>query len=215
MRNIKLKKVDIEQNTYMYDKYQRLYQMEDGWHSGNKLRNFKEMAAIAEFTGVPLSGTSCLDVGCGSGDLSLFLRKRGVKEYLGIDIYEKAIQKAREKYPRETFILDDFLAVSLRKKFHYVFCSGSLTVKLPTMDNYTFLEAAVAKMWKLAKVGVVFNVLTDEEPEQERELFFYDPSKVENVCKHIIGDNQLIIENTPNVAQIQVYLYRNDIQQIA
>src|SRR4051794_20738687 len=119
----KLTKEDIKHNAKMYDIYHEQFKMDDGWLPGNKEDNFEYMMRLMEFTGVPLSGTSCLDVGCGTGDLSLFLRKRGIKNYTGYDIYTPSLKKAHKKYPNETFILEDFLAAPIRKKFHYVFCS--------------------------------------------------------------------------------------------
>lgn len=201
-----LSEKDKEINTKIYQEYEKLH-MEDGWGEAHKLRNFKQMLYILELTNEQLDGKSCLDVGCGSGDLSVLLRKLGAKEYLGIDMYEPAIQSARQKYPRETFILDDFLKIKLSKIFDYVFCSGSLTVKLAT-DNYEFLEATVAKMWKATRIGLVFNILTDEDRSPDKDLFFYNVDKVLNICRKIAPQAKIETFRHPTEAEIHVYIMR-------
>lgn len=181
--------------------------MEDGWHPGNKVANYHSMMRLPELTGVPISGASCLDVGCGSGDLSLFLRKRGMRRYVGIDIYAPSLEKAKEKYPDEKFILGDILAGDVKGKFDYVFCSGTLTVRL-SVDNYDFLESMVRKMWQMSKVGIVFNVLTDDDPSKDNDLFFYNTERVMEVCKRIAPKAHIDYEDTVNVYQVHVYMYR-------
>lgn len=212
-KRIKLTQQEIAYNKKLYDEYHKNYHMDDGWDTGNKESNFEDMAEIAVHTGVPISGTKCLDVGCGTGDLSLFLRKRGAKEYLGVDIYAPSIKKAQKKYPTETFLLADFLAAPIRKKFDYAFCSGGMTVKLPDTDNYEFLKATLKKMWRLTKIGIVFNILTDDDDDPDEDLFFYSADEVKKICREIIGkEAKIIMEKSPGIFQMHFYLYRDTLQ---
>ncbi len=213
-KTIKLTNAEIAHNKKLYDEYHIAYHMDDGWDTGNKESNFIDMAEIAIYTGIPLSGTKCLDVGCGTGDLSLFLRKRGVKDYLGIDIYEPSIKKAEKKYPDETFLFKDFLAAPIRRKFDYAFCSGGVTIKLPDTNNYEFLRATIEKMWRLTSIGIVFNILTDDDDDPDDDLFFYSADTVKKICREIVGEEaKIIMEKTPGIFQMHFYLYR-DSQQI-
>ncbi len=205
----KLSEEDVAENKRLYDLYHNSFQMEDGWYPGNKEKNFAYLVKIAQLTNVSLSGTSCLDVGCGTGDFSLFLRERGVTGYLGLDIYEPSLKKARKKYPHESFLLGDFLAFPITTSFTYVFCSGALTVRMKSMDNYDYLSSFVAKMCQIASVGVAFNILTDDEPIKTPQLFFYSEEKVVEMCKSIAPFAQVISEKTPNVHQSHIYLYQN------
>lgn len=197
---------DIEINTKIYQEYEKLH-MEDGWGKGHKLRNYKQMLHILDLTNKPLDGKSCLDVGCGSGDLSALLRKLGAAEYLGIDIYGSAINCARQKYPQDKFMQGDFLTVNLPHAFDYTFCSGSLTVKLAT-DNYIFLEAIVAKMWKLTKTGLVFNILTDDDKNPDNDLFFYNVDLVLSICKQIAPKAKIETRRHHTEAEMHVYIFR-------
>lgn len=206
--NIKLSPTDIALTKRLYDEYHDEYHMEDGWDKNHKLDNFEYMMRLPELTGVPISGATCLDVGCGTGDLSLFLRKRGMKDYVGVDVYGTSITRARQKYPDEKFVLGDFLNTPIRQKFDYAFCSGALTIKLTSMDNYDFLSSVVAKMWRLTRVGLVFNVLTDDDPFPDPDLFFYSIPQVIDICRNISKTAKIISEKTPDVAQVHVYMYR-------
>jgi SAM-dependent methyltransferase len=211
----KLSSNDINQNTKMYDLYFDRFHMENGWLPGNQQINFSLMLRLTEFTGVPISGTSCLDVGCGTGDFSAILRQHGAKKYVGIDIYDTSLQKARQKYPDETFLQDDFLAHKFTSKFDYAFCSGALTVKLLDTNNYDFLQEAIQKMWDITRIGLVFNVLTDEDSFVDPDLFFYKRTKVEEICSQIAAGGHTISEKTPgDVFQIHLYMYRDSPQVI-
>lgn len=199
---------DIALNTRMYDEYIQTYKMHNGWNTGNQRYNFKELSRIADMAGVPLTGASLLDVGCGTGDLIDFLAPQKLSQYVGIDIYRASLDIAKKNHPKATFIEGDLLTEAFPEKFDYAFCSGSLTIKL-SVDNYSFLEAMVSKMWELTRVGVAFNVLTDDEIDPDTDIFFYNPNRVLQICHDIAPDAVLGAEETPNVAQIHVYMYRD------
>lgn len=195
-------------NVRMYQEYKELG-MEDGWLPGNKIQNYKLMLKLPDLAKKTIKNTSCLDIGCGTGDFSVFLRKRNIEEYLGVDIYDLALEKARDKYPEETFLHLDILSQELPHTFDFAFCSGALTIKMTTITNLDFLYSMVKKMWELTTIGVVFNVLSDTDYAPDPDLFFYNREEVENICRKIIGkEDQLFSEFTPGVAQFHVYLWR-------
>ena len=130
----KLSPADIAKNKSVYDRVTSINNP-DFWFGSHKEDNYGRLAKIAELARIPLDRTKCLDVGCGTGDMSKFLRERHVKDYLGIDIYEPSLKKAKEKYPNEVFILIDLLDWNTNEKFDYVFCSVSLSTTLSS-HNY-------------------------------------------------------------------------------
>jgi SAM-dependent methyltransferase len=197
---------DIQHNTKVFNEYIGLG-MKDGWLPGNQLDNFTSLIKLAEFTQVPLQNTSVLDVGCGTGDLSKFLRAIGIKKYVGIDIYVPSLEQAWEKYPNESFIYGDVLT-EIKQQFDYVFSSGALTVRQKTVDNYDFLQAIVSKMWEVSTVGIAFNFLTDEDPDPDPDLFFYNISQVLDICEDIDPNAQVTFEKTEGVDQAHVYMWR-------
>ena len=197
---------DKQINTRVYDEYHTLH-MIDGWYGTHKMQNYKQMMQMLARTNHTLEDKSVLDVGCGSGDLSAFVRKLGATTYLGIDMYEPAIQSAKQKYPDETFLLEDFLSVKLTQAYDYAFCSGSLTVKLAS-DNYAFLTATIAKMLKFTTMGLVFNVLTDDDKDPDKDLFFYNPERVETIGKNIALGGNIILQKHPTRAEMHVFMYQ-------
>lgn len=70
-----------------------------------------------------LSGSSVLDIGCGTGDLLAGLTvRRGV----GIDLSEKIIDIAKAKYPGLDFRNGDAMFLSLEEKFDYVVLADTI-----------------------------------------------------------------------------------------
>jgi ubiquinone/menaquinone biosynthesis C-methylase UbiE len=199
---------DIQRNTKVYNEYEFIG-MEDGWYPKNKQQNYRLMLRLPELAKHPLKGASVLDVGCGKGDFSKTLRQQGVSSYLGIDINQVVLETARERHPDELFLFADLLSGDVTDHFDFVFCSGALTLKLTEMDNYEFFTQMIQKMWNVSKVGVVFNVLTDEGEPINTDLFFYNPEKVYTICSEIVLDNHILIEPTNGVEQIHVYLWRD------
>lgn len=211
-QKIKYSRQDKINNTQIYSAFLKA-NLDDGWSKGDKIDNFSLLTNISDYTNCPLSQASVLDVGCGTGDLAPFLRKLGIKDYLGIDIFKKAIKKARGKYPKEKFINGDFLNWEFKDKFDFVFGSGILTTKLHS-DNYSILKAMVKKMWKLSRQGIVFNVLLQRYPEdQARYLFLYSRKKVIEICASTLPTAQIKLITTDSgsgdgTEELHVFLYR-------
>ncbi len=167
---------DIKKNNSLYKTFLEL-SVDDGWSYDDKIENFQIMTNIAEYTQTPLSNHTLLDVGCGTGDLYEYLLQYENVLYTGIDIFEQGVKKAQIKFPGGEFLEQDFLKLE-DKSFDFVFSSGALTTKLHT-DNYDVLFSWVKKMWEVAKVGVVFNVLLERyKGDYSYNLFVYNRQKV-------------------------------------
>jgi|TARA_B100001964_G_scaffold162973_1_gene178887 ubiquinone/menaquinone biosynthesis C-methylase UbiE len=202
-----LSKSDKKRNDELYGLFKKAG-LPDAWSKELKEQNYQKLGKIAEYAGLPLDGTSCLDVGCGTGDLSAFLRQGNIEDYLGVDIYEPSLVEARKKHNNERFENLDILGWETDKKFDYAFCSGALSTRLGS-DNYEFLEAMVRKMWDLTQIGVSFNFLTDEDPQAEPEIFFYSVDSVMAISKGIAGGNgKVLLEKDTENYQCHVYLHR-------
>jgi len=177
---IKYSSQDMIINHRIYSGY-LLLGLDDGWSTHDKQENFKILLEITGLTKTPIRNATILDIGCGTGDFVHILADKDIREYVGIDVFEPAIEKARHKYPKHKFIVGDFLKHNFRKKFDFVFCSGALTTNLET-NNYNMLESWIPKMWSLSKQGVAFNFLIDNGLGAG-ELFFYDSQRVLEICK--------------------------------
>lgn len=188
---------DLIHNTRVYARYISSGMGIDGWGQSDKAYNFSIMATIADKAESSLEGASILDVGCGTGDLSFFLRKKHILHYLGVDINQTSLAKAKEKYPTENFMFADILAGELKESFDFVFCSGALSIRLKNADNYLFLTSMIEAMWDMADIGLVFNFLTDEDEDPDDDLFYYSEEAVIEICRHIAPTAQISIQKTP------------------
>src|SRR3989338_8589513 len=82
--------------------------------SMNKNRFYHSLKERALINKIP-KGLKVLEIGCWTGDL---ISKLEPSYGIGIDLCEKAISSAKEKYPDSTlkFISGDFLSVEIRNK---------------------------------------------------------------------------------------------------
>jgi len=68
-------------------------------------------------------GKNVLEIGCGTGSLLAALQP---KQGTGIDLSEKMIEKAREKYPHLDFLCGDISELSATDEFDYIILAGTL-----------------------------------------------------------------------------------------
>jgi SAM-dependent methyltransferase len=60
-----------------------------------------------------------LEIGCGPGQLALFLLDQGVEQYVGLDFSPQAIEIARENAPRGRFVLGDARVPAIYDEVEY------------------------------------------------------------------------------------------------
>ena len=201
--------VDDERlNTVLYDYWMRK-RKPDGWNLVQKRRNYKDLLRITDLANVPIQDTSCLDVGCGSGRLAGFLRKQGIKRYLGVDIYEPSLRMAKGINPDEEFILADFLTFDTNERFDYAFLSGVLSTNLDS-SNHAFVRAMVRKIWHLTTVGCAINFLTNDDPglPYNPDLRFYSISEMEKLCREAVPKASVEHYQCPDIYQADIYIFR-------
>ena len=81
-------------------------------------------------------GLSCLDVGSGTGKYSKLLVDYGLK-VTGIDVSRVAIEKARNRCPKASFLCKDIKDYSPSHKFDIIFCSGFSLYNSENLNNIT------------------------------------------------------------------------------
>ena len=73
----------------------------------------------------PQKNERILDLGCGTGDLSNEIAKRGAT-VVGIDLSEPMIKMAKSKYPELSFFVSDAQNFDMEDNFDAVFSNAAL-----------------------------------------------------------------------------------------
>lgn len=184
-----------------------------GRHYEPRLRSLKDSYEILDWASpttqearfavlvdhVGLAGKSLLDVGCGLGDLWAYLQRRRVEcDYLGVDLLEKMAAAARQRHPEARFQQADIFAADAFEpaSFDVVFCSGAFNLNLG--NNLEFLPQAVARMCRLARQYVVFNLLHRRAAAEEHRYFYYDPRQVREMLTSPVCQVKILDDYLPN-----------------
>ncbi|MEM4282248.1 MAG: class I SAM-dependent methyltransferase [Candidatus Woesearchaeota archaeon] len=103
--------------------------------------------------------TSLLDIGCGTGNLFLYLKD--FKALFGVDISKKLIKIARNKKIKNAkFISKDIKKLNLKKKFNIIYIS---TFLIQTFPNIKILQRFLNKIKKnLKEKGIIIFSWIDE-----------------------------------------------------
>ena len=132
---------------------------------GEDTHDFALLATLFRKYATPDVPLSILDVGCGSGRLFGLYQAQGVNDIVGLDISEKALALANQRYPGVQTIQGkvedlDFPA----DRFSLAICNRVLQHIPPTM-----IAEAIGKLCRICRM-VYVNELTDSD--QLREEFF-------------------------------------------
>lgn len=135
---------------------------------------------------------SILDVGCGYGDLLAYLEstERFPRAYTGVDLKRSFVSaaKKREFLTKSTFLKGDFSKMILRK-YDFVFASGSLNYQT---SNANHTVEMISKMYDLANVACVFNLLDQEKLPAMRLLASHNKEGVLRYCRLLCPESYLI-----------------------
>jgi len=154
-----------------------------------------------------LRGTHILDVGCGIGDLYLWLCKQGISvSYTGIDITPGMIEVARERVPDCDFResnLSTFAAAS-DAKFDFVFASGIFCKR--KHNPSAFLKETVQTMFSLCTKGAAFNSLSTWTNERSAGEYHADPLDTLLFCRGITP--WVCVRHDYHARDFTIYMHR-------
>ncbi len=86
------------------------------------IKNDEIINTILDNAGIKVedSKKSILDVACGTGVMIDYYKARGYEDITAIDISDRMIEKAREKFPEVSFICGDVEKVDFERKFDHI-----------------------------------------------------------------------------------------------
>ena len=126
-----------------------------GWGSSQSQQT--RFAILSEVTKLPKQ--SILDVGCGFGDYSAYLKKSShAGTYLGIDVSPEMIKKAQSKHPDANFVVGSIFDIVETENFDFVVASGIFT--FVSHAPYKFFTTMLTEMMKRARRGIAVNCLS-------------------------------------------------------
>jgi SAM-dependent methyltransferase len=138
------------------------------------------------------SNCSVLDLGCGYGDLKLFLDQRFTNFiYLGIDFLQEFIDEAQTRHGHLThtqFFQADFLTAGL-PEVDIVVASGSLNYR---SNNVLHPWQAISRMWETCQRGIAFNLLDAKHFVADDILCGYDIQETLAYCQKLDPNTEII-----------------------
>jgi len=163
---------------------------------------FQVLSELGDF-----SGKSVLDVGCGFGDFYDFLRGKGIHfHYLGIDLSEKMIVIAKQKFPEASFEVRDILSKPLPDaSFDFVVASGIFPLKIPRWMETT--GHILSAMYKTCRIGTGVNFLsTFTIGKKFPGRYYANPAiVVDFACKNLSPRIVLRHDYRPNDFTLHIY----------
>lgn len=132
-------------------------------------------------------GKKIVDVGCGFGDIILFIRKKAKNfRYIGIDIVPEFIKEAKKRYPEGEFIVGDYHRKI--KKADIILCSGVLNRKSKNPYRERFKE--IEFLFSFAQKALAFN-MAGSFPQPENlphlKVYYADALKILRFCLGLSG----------------------------
>lgn len=174
----------------------------------SQYKRFEILSQIA-----PLSEKSILDVACGLGHFYSFLEENESKpkSYKGIDITPGMITHASKRLPQAEFALLDILSEPVPNEplFDYVICCGLFHLRANNSDKEwsEFCQNMILRMYKYARYGVAFNMMTDQVDFRVDRLYYADPTFYFNFCRHNLSRRVSLRHDYP-LYEFTIYTYR-------
>lgn len=144
-----------------------------GWTERGQRLHFESMLDIAD----SIDGKKILDFGCGKGDFYRFLKERDVLvEYTGLDINEKLLSKAKDKFPEGRFRFFDIEKDHLDEDFDYIFLCGVFNLKVQGIEKA--MRSSLIKLFLHCRKALAFNALSARNPKKDFELHYVSPEEI-------------------------------------
>ncbi len=177
-----------------------------GWDT--RINQITRFEAVLQTVG-SLDGKSILDIGCGFGDLLLFLLIKGVnfRRYIGLDINPDLVEVAKTTVgedPRVEFRVGDVFSMKEKPIADVGVMLGLLNFNLSgKLDNYEYAEKAIRSAFSLVREALVVDFLSARRYEgypAEEFVFYYDPAKVLSMALSL-SENVVLNHSYPPIPQ--------------
>ncbi len=178
-----------------------------GWQASHYDSDENQYGTFVNLMKIVSGNGTLLDVGCGQGDLFEFIETRGIYDvtYHGIDLCPTMIGYAKSRFPDGNFIEQDLL--TFEKQYDYVIGASVMNLDLGDLADLDFERKMIEKMFKLAKRGVAFNMLSDTyEIERQEDLGYEDPGSILSYCLQLTPN--IYLDHHCSGYDFCVYMYK-------
>ena len=155
---------------------------------------------------------SLLDFGCGTAHLNEYIIGQGLNyiEYSGLDLSEKFVSLAQNKFPANQFFCLDLLDQDVTlPNFDYIVLNGVFTEKrnLSFDEMFFYFKQLVSRVFEHATLGIAFNVMS-KHVDWEREDLFHLPFDIlaEFIRKELTRN--FVFRNDYGLYEYTTYIYR-------
>jgi SAM-dependent methyltransferase len=207
---MKLPELDRDNTVKRYtERYQKHgYSPETlGWKKGRQHIRFDILTSQYDFR-----NKKVFDIGCGFGDLNLTLERKFGKsyQYVGVDLVEDLVAEARKQYPmgHASFLCGDFLDLDLGKDFDYAIASGVFNHQLDSVENYTLIEASIARSLEICRDGLAFDFLSDKVDYRLDHTFHSSPEKILEIAYKY--SRNVILRNDYMPFEFSLFIFKDD-----
>jgi SAM-dependent methyltransferase len=164
-------------------------------------KRFEALEELGDF-----EGASILDVGCGFGDLLVYLQGRGVRcRYTGLDACEPMIEHCRERFAQDQgrFVVGDALGFEPGDRYDYVVASGLFGLDAPGAHDR--IRPTLEKLFEWSRIGAAANFLSTRSPHPVENRVYVDPCKALEAAFSLTPAARLNHAYLPNDFTLYVY----------
>ena len=148
---------------------------------GGRSSQDKRFGALATLGG--FDGASVLDVGCGFGDLLVWLRSRGARpRYTGLDLATSMIERCRRRFDEGNadgsarFVIGDALSWEPDGEYDYVIASGIFGYA--AKDARLRIQPTLERRSPIARVGMAVTFLSGRAARRSPGRLYVQPADV-------------------------------------
>lgn len=189
-----------------------------GWTKHKQNIRFRELMKHVFMKKRPGTRTTLLDLGCGFGDLNLFLEKEGYDDvdYYGLDFVPDFVQIAKDlnKHIEDHFYCGDFtdFALSSARTWDWIVESGFFGYQLlcNTGDAcYEYIRDVMAKSLSICNIGICFDFLSDKVEYRTSQLDFH--AQPERILELAYGfSRNVMLDNSVMPFEFNITIWKDD-----
>ena len=175
-------------------------------------KRYKVMLDILKFNTSDNENDTFLDFGCGTAHLLEYIKKNKIENitYSGLDISQKFINVAKEKFPETTFFCKDILQKNLDfPSFDYIVMNGVFTEKreLSFEEMWNYFTKMISIVYEKCNKGFAFNVMSKNVDWERDDLFHVSYDLLSDfLCKNLSRSH--VIRNDYGLYEYTVYVYK-------